>query len=97
MDEKGFIIGYCHSTKRVFMRNSSKASELKQAVIDGARDFVTLLCCICADGTTLPPTLIYPLETSKPLDTWTQDLEDDDELYIGCSPTGWSNNSFGLE
>jgi hypothetical protein len=79
------------------MRNSWKAGKLLQALHNGCREFITLICAICADRTALPPTLIYPLETAKPLDTWTQDLKEDDELYIGCSPTGWSNNAFGLE
>jgi hypothetical protein len=64
---------------------------------DGARAFITLIYCICADGTALVPTLIYPSDSGKPLDTWTQDLEEDDKLFMGCSDTGWSCNAFGLE
>jgi hypothetical protein len=97
MDEKGFIIGSCQATKRIFTKAAWKSGRRIQAIHDGARAFITLICCICADGTALVPLLIYPSDSGQPLDTWTQDLEEDDKLFMGCSENGWSSNTFGLE
>ena len=96
MDEKGFIIGACQTTKRIFSRAAWKQGRRTQAMNDGSRDFISLLACICADGTALPPTLIYPSDSGDPLDTWVEDVKRTDLLHMSCSPTGWSNNAFGL-
>jgi hypothetical protein len=63
---------------------------------DRNRDFISLLACICADSTALPLTLIYPSESGDPLDTWLDNVKRNDILHMGCSPTRWSNNGFGL-
>ena len=59
MDEKGFAIGVLGRTKRVFSRRQYEKKEVRQARQDGSREWVSLLAAICADGTALPPSIIF--------------------------------------
>ena len=96
IDEKGFIIRACQTTKRIFSRVAWKQGRRTQAMNDRNRDFISLLVYIYTDRTALLPTLIYPSESRDPLDTWVEDIKRTDLLYIGYSLTGWSNNVFRL-
>jgi hypothetical protein len=59
MDEKGFLLGILTRIKRLFSRRLYERRKLDSYIQDGSREFITLLACICADGTYLPPALIY--------------------------------------
>ncbi|EDN02167.1 predicted protein [Histoplasma mississippiense (nom. inval.)] len=58
-DEKGFLLGLIHTLKRIVSISSLKSGHTIDASQDGSREFITLLISICADGTSLPPALIY--------------------------------------
>ena len=72
LDEKGFLIGILNKMKRVYTKPQSygKKSKLIGAGQDGNRDWITILACICADGTKLPPGLIYQTLSGDIQDTW---------------------------
>jgi hypothetical protein len=58
-----------------------------------SREWITVVGCLCADGTTLPPLLIYKSKTNTLQDSW---LEDFDAKKYDCwftSPSGWTNCS----
>jgi hypothetical protein len=59
MDEKGFLIGVLSKAKRIFSRSQYERGGLKQQLQDGNREWITTIACICADGTSLSPGLIY--------------------------------------
>jgi hypothetical protein len=59
MDEKGFIIGVIGNSKRVFTRAQWELKQVTAALQDGSRKWITTIAAICADGTALPPGLIY--------------------------------------
>jgi hypothetical protein len=59
MDEKGFLIGLLQMAKRIFPKALVKAQKLLGTGQDGARHWITLIATICADGSSLPPALIY--------------------------------------
>jgi hypothetical protein len=59
MDEKGFLIGVIQERKRVFNRLLAEQGKLLGACQDGNREWVTLIGCICADGTYVAPSIIY--------------------------------------
>jgi hypothetical protein len=59
MDEKGFLIGHLQKVKRIFPKALMKKQKLLGAGQDGSREWITLLATICADGSSLPPALIY--------------------------------------
>ena len=64
MDEKGFAIRVLRRSKRIFSRRQYKKKEVRQARQDGSREWVSLLATICADGTALPPGIIFALKNS---------------------------------
>ena len=59
MDEKGFAIGLVARSKRIFSRRLYQRQKNKQSLQDGNREWVTLLASVCADGSALPPVLIF--------------------------------------
>jgi hypothetical protein len=58
-DEKGFLLGLAHAVKRIISIHARKTGRIMGASQDRSREFLTLLACICADRTKLPPALIY--------------------------------------
>jgi hypothetical protein len=61
MNEKGFMIGVTGRSKQVFSRAQWESKQVRAALQDGSREWVTVVATICADGSTLPPALIYSL------------------------------------
>ncbi|KAF2026316.1 hypothetical protein EK21DRAFT_103376 [Setomelanomma holmii] len=59
MDEKGFAIGVIGKQKRIFSKRMWQSREVSQVLQDGSREWITVLAGVCADGSTLPPGLIY--------------------------------------
>jgi hypothetical protein len=59
MDEKGFMLGVVGRSKRIFSRTSYEEGKRRSTIQDGSREWITLLACICADGSYLEPALIY--------------------------------------
>jgi hypothetical protein len=55
------------------------------------------MACVGADGSALPPSLIYQAKTSNIQSTWVQDIDTNKHpVFISASPSGWSNNEIGL-
>ena len=97
MDEKGFLIGICNSMRRICSKKMLKDQKLLGASQDGSRDFVSLIAGICADGTALPPALIYEGMSNNLQDTWLEDFDvSTDEAYFAVSAKGWTNEDLGV-
>ena len=97
MDEKGFLIGILSKMKRIFTRRRYESGEAKNQLQDGNREWITLLACVCADGTALTPALIYQAASGKLQDSWLQDFNDSkDKCFFASSKTGWTSNELGL-
>ena len=75
MDEKGFLIRQLYKVKRIFLRALMKQQKLLGTGQDGSREWITLVATICADGTSLPPALIYKAVSSDLQDSWLQDYK----------------------
>jgi hypothetical protein len=58
MDEKGFMLRAVGRSKRIFSKASYEAGKRRSMIQDGSREWITLLACICADGSYLEPALI---------------------------------------
>jgi hypothetical protein len=65
MDEKGFLIGYCGKTRRIYSKEAFKKGKIIGNTQDGSREWVTILASICADGTDIPPSIIYQAITGN--------------------------------
>jgi hypothetical protein len=96
MDEKGFMLGVLTRSKRVFSRRMYENGKIKAHIQDGSREWITLLACICADGTALDPAIIYQSASSSLQDSWLQAFEPNDRVYFSSSSSGWTNNNIGL-
>ena len=97
MDEKGFMIGMISRSKRIFDRPLWDSHTVRQVIQDGNRDWVSLIACICADGTCLDPALIYTSTVNNLRDTWLEDFyADQHQAFFMVSENGWSNNQIGL-
>lgn len=96
-DEKGFLIGLCHAAKRIIMLDHLRRKKLLGASQDGSREFISLLACICADGTALPPGLIYQGDSGDMQDTWLEDFDhSSDKAYFATSSKGWTCEDLGM-
>jgi len=73
-DEKGFLIGHSAIRRRIMTKEAYKTGRIRFATQDGNREFISLLACICADGTTVPLALIYQGVSGDLQDTWIDDL-----------------------
>ena len=97
MDEKGFMIGAVGRQKRIFTKRQFKKKAFKQMLQDGNREWVSLMACVCADGSALPPSLIYAAESQNIQSTWVEDVKVGEHMaFFGTSPSGWSNDGLGL-
>ena len=97
MDEKGFLIGILNKMKRVFSRIQYDKGKIKSMVQDGNREWITTIACICADGTSLTPALIYQAASGRIQDAWLQDFDPKEhKAFFTSSPSGWTNNDIGL-
>ncbi|KAI7705110.1 hypothetical protein KC353_g13077 [Hortaea werneckii] len=96
MDEKGFLLGRLQKTQRVFAKDSQKHGKLVGAGQDGSREWITLVATICADGTRLPPTLIYKAVSGNLQDTWLDEFEPSEQAcYFTSSQNGWTSDELG--
>ncbi|KAI1667071.1 hypothetical protein L13192_09315 [Pyrenophora tritici-repentis] len=59
MDEKGFMLGIVGRSKRIFSKASYEDQRSRGTIQDGSRKWITLIACVCADGSYLDPGLIY--------------------------------------
>ncbi|KAF7568778.1 TolA, Membrane protein involved in colicin uptake [Pyrenophora tritici-repentis] len=97
MDEKGFLIGLIGRSKRIFSRRQWEKKEVRASLQDGSREFLTVLACCCADGSSLPPALIYAAKNGAIRSSWVEDIKaGEHEVFVSSSLTGWSNNDVGL-
>ena len=59
MDEKGFLLGILGRSKRIFSKRQYERGGVVSSLQDGSREWITVLACICLDGTPLSPSLIF--------------------------------------
>ena len=96
-DEKGFLISQASSTKRILPQKALESGRIIGTSQDGNREFISLLACISADGSFLPPALIYKGESYDLRDSWIEDLDKKEEAYFAASKNGWSCDALGLQ
>ena len=67
------------------------------AAQDGSRDWITLIGSVCADGTTLPPAIIYQAISGNIHDSWLNDYNPEKHgCYITSTPSGWTSEELAL-
>lgn len=59
MDEKGLLIAITSYRHKVCSRRMYERKEVSETIIDGSREWVSVIACICSDGTALDPGIVY--------------------------------------
>lgn len=77
-------------------KEAYKSGRIRHTQEDGNREFISLLACVCADGTALPPALIYQGKSGDLQNTWMEDLKEGEEAYFTSAENGWSSDALGL-
>jgi len=90
MDESGFAIGEVEPSRRIV---NTKIREYFQAK-PGRQEWVTAVECICADGSVLPPLIIFKAENLSR--QWIPASVHDDWKF-SCNAKGWTSNLHGIE
>jgi hypothetical protein len=91
------MLGAVGRSKRIFSKASYEDRKRRNTIQDGSREWITLLACICADGSYLEPALIYKSKSGSIQDSWLQALDPEThQARISSSPSGWTNNEIGL-
>jgi hypothetical protein len=58
---------------------------------------VTVIGCICADGTPLPPAVIYSADSEKVQANWVHNINPETHsIYFSVSESSWTNNNLGV-
>lgn len=95
-DEKGFMIGFGRSLKRIMTLEALKSGRITKSKQDGSREFISCLACISAIGRWIPPLLIYKGDSGDLRSTWVDSVETNSMAHFTVSHNGWSNNAIGL-
>jgi hypothetical protein len=96
MGKKGFLVGITSRSKRVFSKQLWPQKKVTAALQDSNREWITILACVCADGTALDSSIIYQGKGAL-RSGWLQDVEPGNlHSFYATSPTGWANNKLGL-
>jgi len=91
------MIGVIGRSKRVFTKIVWSKKGCQKPTQDGSREWITVQPTICADGTTLPPSIIFEAENGNIWDGWVNDIEaGKHSVHVTSSPSGWTNNTIGL-
>jgi hypothetical protein len=97
MDEKGFLIGMLSKSLRIFSKRKYQQGGFKERLQDGNREWITTIACICADGSSLSPALIYQAAGGNIQDTWLQYFDPQHhKTFFAPSTSGWTNDKLGL-
>jgi hypothetical protein len=91
MDESGFYIG---SMQAGCVIVDSMCNSTFQAQ-SGQQEWVTVVECICGDGTSIPPLVIFKGE--KISSDWVIPANIQEEWRFSCSLKGWTSNIHGLK
>jgi len=68
-DEKGFLIGFGRSLKRIMTQEALRSGRITKSKQDGSREFISILACISAIRRWVPPLLIYKGESGDLMST----------------------------
>jgi hypothetical protein len=90
MDESGFSIGTMESTLIIL----DSTLRTKHQAHPGRQEWVSMVECICADGTILPPLGIF--KGKNVLQNWIPN-EVLEQWFFSANTKGWTSNLHGLE
>jgi hypothetical protein len=76
MDQKSFEVGIISpNTAYVCSKAALDRGDIMIPVQEGNREWISVLACVCADGSSVPPTLIYQSDHGGLESNWLEDLD----------------------
>jgi hypothetical protein len=97
MDEKGFLLSITGRSKRVFSRPLFKSRQVRQSLQNSSREWISILACICADGSYVDPALIYQSNAETLQSSWVEEIDSNSHrVFVSSSTSGWSNNQISV-
>ena len=90
MDESGFSIGSINATHIII----NKQLRIKYQAQPGRQEWVSVIECICADGTAIPPLVVFRGENLS--SSWIPANISGDWRF-SCNSRGWTSNVHALE
>ena len=84
-DEKGFMIGFGRSLKRIISAEALTSGRVTKARQDGSREFITCLACISVIGRWIPLLLVYKGESGHLKSTWVDEVTMDTKAHFTVS------------
>ena len=84
------------AVKRIMTLEALESGRITHASQDRSREFISLLACICANGTALPPALIYRGDSKTLQDTWLEDWSVDQQAFFAVSSNRLSYDLLSL-
>ena len=90
MDETGFSIGTMESTRIII----DSTLRTKHQAHPGRQEWISIVECICADGTIIPLLTIF--KSQNVLQNWVPN-EVLDKWFFSANTKVWSSNVHGLE
>lgn len=90
MDESGFAIGEKEAGKVIINAEVRQKFQAKP----GRQEWVTVVECICADGTVVPPLVIFKAEN---LSTQWIPANINGHWRFSCNSKGWTSNKHGVQ
>ncbi|KAI9045478.1 uncharacterized protein KD926_007893 [Aspergillus affinis] len=90
-DETGFAMGLCSTSKVI---TAVERSERPRKVIQGNREWVTIIETISSKGVHIPPVII--LKAGNQQAAWFQEPKLGKDWWIATSQNGWTTDEIGL-
>jgi hypothetical protein len=90
-DETGFAMGLCTTSKVI---TAVERSERPRTVIQGNREWVTIIECVSSKGLSIPPVLILKVKQHQA--AWYQEPKLPQDWLIATSQNGWITDEIGL-
>ena len=87
-DEKGFLMGFGRSLKRIITRATLESGQITKAKQDKSREFISLLAYISAIRKWILPLLVYKGESGDLISTWVNEVITNSKAYFTVSPNG---------
>jgi hypothetical protein len=86
-----------NASTRIFSCKQWDQKQVRASIHNGSREWITILACICADGSALSLALVYQSNAPNVQSTWVEDINPEQAAFVTATKSGWTNNDIGLQ
>lgn len=96
MDEKGWQMGVVNKQMKIVPTGSITKAGGPLARMDGNREWVSIIGCICGDGTALTPAVLFKGASGNVGENWLAGLQEGDRYHVAATDKGWTSREIGI-